>query len=173
MKAVSAQTISCCVCNNPPPNLFNKCFASFHTCLTVGPIQLFISFYSRVLWQIWWMHFEVGKVGHDHHIKHCKNAVWPEGSVNFQYLAIGNNENLSHKCHKFAKVCSVFCQIRNKPSKICKILVNFCQSGEFCQIWSHCQYTMLEQVFTCSKHTNWVIPGLQVRRIVLTNIIYL
>ena len=27
-------------------------------------------------------------------------------------------------------MCSAFCQIRNKLSKICQILVNFCQSGK-------------------------------------------
>ena len=34
--------------------------------------------------------------------------------------------------NKFAKVDSAFCQIRNKLSKICQKVVNFCQ------IWSHC-----------------------------------
>ena len=37
---------------------------------------------------------------------------------------------LAQYCHKFAKVGSLFCQIRNKPSKIGQQLVNFCQSGE-------------------------------------------
>ena len=38
--------------------------------------------------------------------------IWPFGT-----------RNLARWCHKFAKVCSAYCQIRNKPSKIC-------QSGE-------------------------------------------
>ena len=37
---------------------------------------------------------------------------------------------LAQKCHNFAKVGSAFSQIRNKQSKICQRLVNFCQSGE-------------------------------------------
>ena len=37
---------------------------------------------------------------------------------------------ISPKCHKFAEVGSVFCQIGNKLSKICQRLVNFCQSGK-------------------------------------------
>ena len=32
--------------------------------------------------------------------------------------------------HKFAKVGSAFCQIRNKLSKNCQILVNLCQNGK-------------------------------------------
>ena len=38
---------------------------------------------------------------------------------------------LAQKCHKFAQVGSAFCQIRNKLSKFCQRLINFCQSGEF------------------------------------------
>ena len=37
---------------------------------------------------------------------------------------------LAQKCNKFAKVILLFCQIRNKPSKICQRLVKYCQSGE-------------------------------------------
>ena len=33
-------------------------------------------------------------------------------------------------CHKFAKVCSAFYQIRNRLSKVWQIFVNFCQNGE-------------------------------------------
>ena len=32
--------------------------------------------------------------------------------------------------HWFNKICLAFCQIRNKPSKICQILENCCQSGK-------------------------------------------
>ena len=31
---------------------------------------------------------------------------------------------------QIAKVCYAFCQIRNKPSKICLTLLNFCQNGK-------------------------------------------
>ena len=31
---------------------------------------------------------------------------------------------------KFCQVDSTFCQIRNKPSKICRRLLKFCQNGE-------------------------------------------
>ena len=37
---------------------------------------------------------------------------------------------LAQKCNKFAKVDSTFCQIRNKLSKICQWLANFCQSSK-------------------------------------------
>ena len=37
---------------------------------------------------------------------------------------------LAQKWNKFAKVSLLFCQIRNKPSKICQRPVKYCQSGE-------------------------------------------
>ena len=43
-------------------------------------------------------------------------SIWPFATM-----------KISPKCHKFATVGSAFCQIRNKPSKICQKLVNFCQ----------------------------------------------
>ena len=52
---------------------------------------------------------------------------------------------LSQKCHKFAKVSSAFCQIRNKPLKFCQILVNFLPK---------------RQNFTKSVHTAHITHGL-------------
>ena len=36
-----------------PQKLFSTYLASFHACLTIGPIRLFISFYSRAPWATW------------------------------------------------------------------------------------------------------------------------
>ena len=55
----------------------------------------------------------------------------------FSIFGHSHQLKLPQKCHICAKLCSVFCQIRKKLSKICQIHVNFCQSGEFRQIWSH------------------------------------
>ena len=46
---ISAQVASVCVFDSPE-KLCSTCMPIFHTCLTVGPIQLFISFYSRAPW---------------------------------------------------------------------------------------------------------------------------
>ena len=55
-------------------------------------------------------------------------AVWPDGSIIFQYFAIGNIDNLPDNVSNSPKVGSAFCQIRNK--KIAKV-------SKFRQIWSH------------------------------------
>ena len=38
--------------------------------------------------------------------------------------------NLAQKWHKFVKVGSAICRVKNKPSKICQRFVSFCQSGK-------------------------------------------
>ena len=38
MKVQSAQVVTCCVFGSPPPKVCSTWMASFHTCLTVGPI---------------------------------------------------------------------------------------------------------------------------------------
>ena len=63
------------------------------------------------------------------------NLPLPVGSVTrwLNYFSIFGHLhqwNWAQKCHKFAKVGSAFCQIRNKPLKICQRHVNCCQSGE-------------------------------------------
>ena len=46
---------------------------------------------------------------------------------------------LSQICHKFAKLSSAFCQLRNKSSKMCQDLKTVAKVAEFCQTWSHCR----------------------------------
>ena len=41
-----------------------------------------------------------------------------------------HQRKLPQNCHKYAKVGSAFCQIRNKLPKICQRLFNFCQKVE-------------------------------------------
>ena len=55
MKVELAQVVSCCVYGKPQ-KWYSTCMATFHTCLTVGPIQLFISFYKRAPLSVLWKH---------------------------------------------------------------------------------------------------------------------
>ena len=52
-------------------------------------------------------------------------TIWLDHFSKFGHL---QQWKLAQWCHKFAKVGSALCQIRDKPSKICQRLVNFCQS---------------------------------------------
>ena len=58
--------------------------------------------------------------------------VWPGGSIIFQYL---QHLKLDQYCHKFAKIGSAFCQVRNRQ-KFAKDLETFAKV--FRPIWSHC-----------------------------------
>ena len=51
MKAASVKVVSCCVYDKPKKFCYTN-MATIHTCLTVGLIQLFISFYKRAPWLI-------------------------------------------------------------------------------------------------------------------------
>ena len=46
------KSVSCCVFDEPN-FLCSICMAIFHTCLAVGSILLFISFYCRAPWLVW------------------------------------------------------------------------------------------------------------------------
>ena len=75
----------------------------------------------------------------------------------FQFMAIPNNRNQPKKITKFAQVFSKLCQILNKHSKCCQIILNVCKMVKFRPIWSHWQSgkyshgfelikTMMEQI---------------------------
>ena len=64
-------------------------------------------------------------------------AVWPDGLIIFQYLAVYNNGNFAQEHKKCAKLGSKFCQSLNNAFKNCLRLYLIVQSGEIWQIWSH------------------------------------
>ena len=57
-------------------------------------------------------------------------AVWPDGLIIFQYLAVYNNGNFAQEHKKFAKLDSKFCQSLNKAFKNSLRLDLTVQSGE-------------------------------------------
>ena len=56
--------------------------------------------------------------------------MWPDGYISFPIFGHLQQWKFAQKCHKFAKVGSLFCQIRKKPFKICQRFVKFYQSCE-------------------------------------------
>ena len=64
-------------------------------------------------------------------------AVWPDGKILLSIFTIYNNETLPKFINFVAKIGSSFCQILNKHSKNCQILVFFAKVVKFRQIWSH------------------------------------
>ena len=82
------------------------------------------------------------------HLKPWQGKIFPRRSVTrwLDYFSIFSHLQqwkLAQSCHKFAKVGSAFCQIRNTLSKICQRLVNyFAISGHTasrCCHWFCCQ----------------------------------
>ena len=71
--------------------------------------------------------------------------VWPGGSIIFQYL---QHLKLDQYCHKFAKIGSAFCQVRNRQ-KFAKDLETFAKV--FRPIWSHC-YVYLPTFLSRTSH---------------------
>ena len=64
-------------------------------------------------------------------VKHFKPYKQSDQMVRFFSILVHLPEwKLAQKCHKFAKVGSAFCLMRNNPSKISQWLVNFCLSDK-------------------------------------------
>ena len=94
----------------------------------------------------WWWHDSLilklicqleNRLGRDQELwnlssRHC-SFIRISVTILYDYFSIFGHLQLwklAQKCSKFAKLCLAFCQIRNKLSKICQILVYFCQSSK-------------------------------------------
>ena len=86
----------------------NEWSHSYNVGLNVGPLDA-----------VWYTQFRVISV--TRWLDNFFN-IWPFTAV-----------KISPIISQIPKVCSAFCQIRNRLSKICQIFVNFCQSGKISQ----------------------------------------
>ena len=93
-------------------------------------VKFVMSAFAAKSWCVAWLPASVCWCG--------SGAVWPDSGQNicsiFGHL---HQWELVQQHEKFAKVCSMFCHILNKPSTVRKQFIKLAKSGENGQIWSH------------------------------------
>ena len=77
-------------------------------------------------------------------IQSVRTAVWPDGDVISQFTTM----KMFLISFKFTNLCSIFCQILNKPSKICQRILQISLGVKFHQIWPH----WTEEEILSSRH---------------------